>query len=79
VITLGWIEALPLLPTVSVLPEILQLVPDVPVSPPVEMVRCCAKARFDQDTDSRKTVEKINKKGLQAFLKRFTQGNFEAI
>jgi hypothetical protein len=41
VITLGWILAeTPPLATVSVLPVMLQLVPEVPVCPLVEMVRC---------------------------------------
>ena len=43
VITLGCILADPVAPTVRVLPDILQLVPDVPVWPDVEMDRSCEK------------------------------------
>ena len=77
--TLGSIDALPLLPTDSVLPEMLQLVPDVPVSPPVEMVRCCAMAWFDQDTDNRVKMANINRKGPHASLVRLTRGNLMSI
>lgn len=42
VITLGWMLAEPEELTLRVFPVILQLVPDVPVWPYVEMVRSCA-------------------------------------
>jgi hypothetical protein len=45
VMTLGWILAAPEVLTVSTLPEILQLVPELPTSPEeVVMDKCCEKA-----------------------------------
>jgi hypothetical protein len=39
--TLGWIFAEPEAATFSVFPEMLQLVPEVPVCPVLEIVRFC--------------------------------------
>lgn len=61
VITLGWMLAEPEALTLRVFPVMLQLVPDVPVCPEVDMVRSCEN-RFVESKNNKTTREILARK-----------------
>ena len=67
VITLTLISADPDAPTLRVFPVMLQLVPEVPVCPVVDIVRCCANP--DVTNNEKNTTALINAVVRKAFLK----------
>ena len=70
VITLGSIVADPDAPTLRVFPVMLQLVPEVPVCPPVDIVRCCANPEVTNNAMNTQTLKNCAMKG--GFLKFFS-------
>ena len=70
VTTLGWIVAEPDTPTLRIFPVILQLVPDVPVSPEVDIVRCCEKPDVTNNEIKTQTLKNCLLRG--DFLKFFS-------
>ena len=67
VITLTLMSAEPDAPTLRVFPVMLQLVPEVPVCPVVDIVRCCANP--DVTNNEKNTTAFINAVVREAFLK----------
>ena len=71
VITLGWICAETLeFDTVRIFPVMLQLVPEVPVSPEEDIVRCCEKPDVTNNKIKTQTLKNCLMKG--DFLKFFS-------